>query len=412
MNSTPRQPLTQEERELAERLAQLGASAEPSAALDARILGAARASTRMGDAATTTPTATGRSRPRRRWPVAMGVAATLVLAVGIAWQLRPVGETHQAYSEAPTAVRMVDAPAERPPLRRLPATEVDAAMPPPAPQMRAIGPPPAPVEAPGKRAEGAPTADEAADAEDASDSDARTSERRQRDGATIEAPAEPEPRLLQEAANEAEAVSSAPSAFPATTGAGTPERKALRRETQKATPEIVLDSGAAVQSTPPPPATPAPQQREPARTAAPASTAPRESLDRIEITGNRIDRDNDGFSDRVIDDQPPATADSPLVQQAWLQRIRELIARGRIDAARSSLGEFKRRYPRYALPDDLRAFQQGAPAQPADAVHGGVHDAAEDDADGDEVDADTEDNGGGDAPDASPDATDEGGFER
>jgi hypothetical protein len=417
MTSTPRYPLDAEERELAERLAQLGASAEPSTALDARILGAARAATRMGGVAAATPTTTGRARPRRRWPVAMGVAATLVLAVGIAWQMRPVGETRQTYSEAPAAVQVVDAPSQRPPLRRLPSTEVDAVRPPPAPQMRAMAPPPAPVEAPGKRAEAAPTADEAAGAEIASDSDARTSERRQRDGTAVEVPAEPEPRLLQEAANEAEEVSTAaPSAFPATTGTGTSERKALRQEMQKPPPEIVLDSGAPVQSAPPspppPPAAPAPQQREPARTAAPASTAPRESLDRIEITGNRIDRDNDGFSDQVIDDQPPATADSPLVQQAWLQRIRELIARGRIDAARSSLGEFKRRYPRYALPDDLRAFQQGTLAQPADAVHGEGHDAAEDGAAGDEVDADAEDNGGGEAPDASLDATDEDGSER
>jgi hypothetical protein len=408
MTSTPRQPLDAEERELAERLAQLGASAEPSTALDARILGAARAATRMGDAATTTPTATGRSRPRRRWPVAMGVAATLVLAVGIAWQMRPVGETRQAYSEAPAAVQVVDAPSQRPPLRRLPSTEVEADVPPPAaPAMRALSPPPPPAEASGERTEAAAAADETASAEAVASNDAETSDRRRRNDTASETPSEP--RLLQDAANEAEdasATAAAPSAFPATAGTASQERKAARQEMRQQAPVIVMDAPAVVQPAPPP----APQQREPAT--APASAAPRESIDRIEITGNRIDRDNDGFSDQVIDDQPPATADSPLVQQAWLQRIRELIVRGRIDAARTSLGEFKRRYPRYALPNDLRAFQQGSLAQPADAVHGEGRDAAEDGTDGDEVDADDGDNGGGEAPDASLDASDEGGFER
>lgn len=417
MTSTPRQPLDAEERELAEQLARLGASAAPSAALDARILDAARAATRTGDAAI----ATSRARPRRRWPVAMGVAATLVLAVGIAWQLRPIGETRQAYSEAPAAVQVVDAPAERAPLRRLPATEVAAEVPSPAaPAMRAPSPP-VPAEASGKRAEAATTADETADAEAATVSDTRAGEQR-RDGKAVAAPSGPQPRLLQDTASEAEEASTAaPSAFPATagtgtSGTGTSERKALRQEVQKPAPVIVLDSGASVQPAPPPPpppAAPTPQQAGPARTAAPASVAPRESLDRIEITGSRIDRDNDGFSDQVIDDQPPATADSPLVQQAWLQRIRELIARGRTDAARTSLDEFKRRYPRYALPDDLRAFRQGMQAQSADAVPGEGHDAMEDSADGDEADADdAEDNGGDETPDAGRDATGEGGFER
>ena len=53
---------------------------------------------------------------------------------------------------------------------------------------------------------------------------------------------------------------------------------------------------------------------------------------------------------------PPATADSPQVRDAWLQRIRELAKAGRIDEARTSLREFRHRYPGYALPDDLRAL--------------------------------------------------------
>ena len=77
---TPLPPaLSADEREVAARLAKLDAAAGPSAALDARILGAARV------AATA-------SRPARRWPGALGAAAVLVAAVGLAWQLRPMFE--------------------------------------------------------------------------------------------------------------------------------------------------------------------------------------------------------------------------------------------------------------------------------------------------------------------------------
>jgi hypothetical protein len=71
------EPLSDDERELALRLAKLDAAAGPSAALDARILGMAR-------------TAAAPTRPVRRWPGAVGVAAVLVAAVGLAWQLRPM----------------------------------------------------------------------------------------------------------------------------------------------------------------------------------------------------------------------------------------------------------------------------------------------------------------------------------
>jgi hypothetical protein len=55
---------------------------------------------------------------------------------------------------------------------------------------------------------------------------------------------------------------------------------------------------------------------------------------------------------------PPASADSPEVRQAWLQRIRELVANGQTDAARASLKEFARRHPDALVPADLRALQR------------------------------------------------------
>ncbi|GAB6196997.1 hypothetical protein [Lysobacter xanthus] len=79
----PHDALSAEERELAVRLARLDASAGPSAALDARILAAARTA--------------AAPRPRaRQWPTAFGAAAVLVAAVGLAWQMRPMFDLGRA----------------------------------------------------------------------------------------------------------------------------------------------------------------------------------------------------------------------------------------------------------------------------------------------------------------------------
>lgn len=84
---------TPEERELAQRLARLGPRGEPSPQLDARVLAAARA------ALDPVPAPPHRSR---RWPVALGLAASLVLAVGVAWRLRPLPPGATAELAVPT----------------------------------------------------------------------------------------------------------------------------------------------------------------------------------------------------------------------------------------------------------------------------------------------------------------------
>src|SRR5690606_27018145 len=80
--SREQDPLSPEERELADALARATPRRGPPPQLDATILASARAALKK-DAA---PPARAR---RRRWPAALGVAASLALAVGIAWQLRP-----------------------------------------------------------------------------------------------------------------------------------------------------------------------------------------------------------------------------------------------------------------------------------------------------------------------------------
>lgn len=326
MTAAPRQPLTGEERELADRLARLGAAAEPPSALDARILAAAHA------AVARTPV----RRNRRRWPVAFGAVATLALAVGIAWQLRPSQETHQVYSEAPPAARAIRSSGPSAD-QELPV----AAMAEPAPA--ASVPPPE-------------SANEEAAADSAAPQDAEPARA---------APAKPAPEERDASREQAE-VAPAPAQV---------EPQAEPQAETSQDEEIIFDAHAPAMAPPPPPPAPAAApaaasdaaagaaanqrlRRESAAEAKSASDTAGDDteLDRISVTGSRIERDSAGFEDQAIDDQPPATADSPAVQRAWLQQIRELVAEGRTDAARESLAEFKRRYPRYALPDDLRAF--------------------------------------------------------
>ena len=94
---TPHEPLTPEERALAQSLSRLGPHGGPSPGLDARVLAAARAAVQEA------PAPGGQvPPPRRRWPLGLGVAASVLLAAGVAWQLRPAYEVPVA-SEVPAA---------------------------------------------------------------------------------------------------------------------------------------------------------------------------------------------------------------------------------------------------------------------------------------------------------------------
>lgn len=107
---------TAEERALAQRLARLGPNGEPSPQLDARVLAAARA------ALDAHPVSVQRSR---RWPVALGVAASLVLAVGVAWRLRPLppGSTADLATPIHKAVQSNPTPVAAEPAAAVPAAQ-------------------------------------------------------------------------------------------------------------------------------------------------------------------------------------------------------------------------------------------------------------------------------------------------
>lgn len=298
--------LTPGERALARRLARLGPHGEPSATLDARILAAAHA------AAEPEPIRPRRETKRRkaaRWPAIFGVAASLALACGIAWQLRPL-------PEAPTGARQAAAYEE--PL-------AEFAKPPPAPptQMRTLPPkelkvpeppPPAAVaRAPKRSAIRSATPDDKREKPQAFDMPIVLDEAVHPDvGAAAAAQSAPQPTQESAAAVAADMAAPAPAAAP---------------------------------TAPPPP---------PAGMAAKAANAQRavESLERQRL------EEEPAFAEPDEEVVPPATANDPAVRDAWLRRIRELVKAGDEQAARTSLQAFRERYPRYVLPDDLRALEQ------------------------------------------------------
>lgn len=63
------------------------------------------------------------------------------------------------------------------------------------------------------------------------------------------------------------------------------------------------------------------------------------------------------------DARPPATVQDISVRNDWLKRIRELMTQGDRDGARSSLQEYRTRYPEATIPADLQALLATPPAK-------------------------------------------------
>ncbi len=359
----PSEPFTAEERDLAQRLARLGGAREPAPALDAIILAAARAAVSEPAApAVATPAEAPADpkvtplRPRKpapRWPLGMGLAASLVLAAGIGWRLQGDGDGSSkdfGASSAPAAVfneEATEAVILEPPLQRTP--------PPPPPPLGGT------ADAVARRADvaQAPMA-KAAPAPSEQDfvADAAMAE----SVAPAEAPAASPPPAGASAnavaADDAlDKVNVTGSRVAAERGVGAAEytrtplsdrrEQALSESESKSTANRAAAAArpAAVASPPPPAPT---RQSERARGLIGSTEGDAEA---------RKVRDSDGY-----DASPPVSADSPEFRQAWLQRIRGHIAKGEQDAARSSLQEFRRRYPDIELPEDLRKLAATLPA--------------------------------------------------
>lgn len=359
----PDAALTPEERALAERIARATSQHAPSAALDARILALAQEAMTVPDApvapvammppATRTPPPHARSA-RRRWPAAFGIAATLALAVGLAWQLRPLHDMQDTASETvPAAV----------------ADQATAAGAAPAVAARA-------GTAPGDTASMAtpPTQDAAAGrdaATAAADDDAAAPGVAVPAAVTataVTAPADmaPSPPVAAppkfDNPSPAAAAPPPPPPVPAAKPQLLPQRAGLpppapAAQAFSAAPAtgMLQDSDAQAATTGREhraEAADAASPRAAAKTAA-AAAAPPSPAPRAGMPAEEVDR---VFTDQPLDAEPPASADSPQVQQAWLKRVRELLAQGKREIARDSLREYQRRYPQAPLPDDLRAL--------------------------------------------------------
>jgi resuscitation-promoting factor RpfA len=330
MNSRDREPLSPEERDLARRLSQLGGHVAPPGSLDTKILAAAR------DAVQGRP-----RRARPRWPFGIGIAASLAIAMGVAWQLRPLPESEvlPVPSETAPAARMMEPAAPS----AAPAQAVEDAAAPAAREADAM-PPDTPAEAPAAALEIA----------------APPVERVQR------APPPAEPPLALDAPAAAPAPSPDIGPTPARAMPPPPPPAAPAPRASPA-PAAAMSAPAAQEAAAAKAGTEEHERRAQATSAASmraAGARPDDTaLDRITATGSRIRHAEpvaadrlDEYLDEPLDEQPPVSFASPQARDAWLQRIRELVDEGERDAARASLREFRRRYPQHPVPADLKAL--------------------------------------------------------
>jgi hypothetical protein len=366
------EPLSPEERDLAERLARLGGPREPAPALDAAILAAARAAVAPdappapvagpAEHADTPPPAAPADpkvtplRPRRssvpRWPLGFGLAASLVLAAGIGWKLQGDGDGSSAeYADAAAPAAEASASADAAADEAMEAIFVERPAPPPPPpplQDTAASPlagAAAPARTQAKSAPMAPTApmaaaDAIADAPPAPVAPAAA------------AMPEPEAKIAVERDGagllEASGGQAPRSEIPVDRNAAAAEytRTPLSQRREQIRTNRAAQTDAAPPPPPPPPAPGSPRDRA------------RQALGEVRgATTAETAANSDAF-----DDRPPVTADSPEFRQAWLQRIRTLLANGDTAAAGQSLQEFRRRYPDVELPEDLRKLAATLPA--------------------------------------------------
>lgn len=324
------EPLTPEERELA-RLLGRRAEQAPPAALDAAILAAARAAVDAPAAdAVASPEAPRTQRTRPRWPAVFGIAASMVFAIGIAWQLRPepppIPAGEAAVAAAPAAaedVAAVDQAAERSAADGAVATAEPAAAP--------AAPEAAPVAAP---APAIARASKPAPAE------------------TAEAAAQAARSMAADAAADTSfaALPPAPAAAPAAAPLAPPAPTAYSAPAPLMAPVVASGSLKARSA------------GTPESNSVQAEQAP--ALDRVEITSMKREapsRSAPGIMRRGSDAglsadavQAEVDADARLPRRQWLQKIRTRRDDGQRDLARASLERYMQQYPEARLPRDLR----------------------------------------------------------
>jgi len=335
------EPLDAEERALARRLSD-EATHEPSPELDARILAAARAPSRP---------APRTARPRRsRWPLALGLAASVTLAVGVAWQLRE--PPRPAVAPAPAAAPLADAPDDAP-VSREAADAADAA--------KAIAlAPPAGDTTPSRAAEGSAAA---------AGTDAAQEHRAAVAAATTRSAQRQEKALRQaelQAATDAERTHEHQAAVAAAAQRSAQRGEKAARQAASAEPayapppvsapvqDIAAPRPADVYQAPSPPAPPAPV----ADTGATIDALSAESAVPHETRSQSPPVPRAVFAEpaAVLSGAAAAAveADARLPPPQWLQRIREHRDQGDAALARASLARFVRDHADVPVPDDLQ----------------------------------------------------------
>lgn len=327
------EPLTPEERELS-RLLGRRADQAPPAALDAAILAAARAAVDAPAAdAVASPEAPPTQRTRPRWPAVFGIAASMVFAIGIAWQLRPepppVPAGEAAVAAAPAAAEDVAA-ADQAADSSAADSAVAAAEPaaaPAAPEAGPVAAAPAPAPAPVIARTRKPAPAESADA-----------------------PAQAARSVAADAAADTSFAALPPA--PPAPAAAPPAPPAPAAYSAPAPAFAPVASGALKART----------AAAPAANAAEVERA--QALDRVEITSMKREapsRSAPGIMRRSTDAglsadavQAEVDADARLPRRQWLQKIRTRRDDGQRDLARASLERYMQQYPEARLPRDLR----------------------------------------------------------
>ena len=364
MNRHPHEPLTPDERELAERLMRLGPHDGPAPALDAKILAAAQR------AAQGTP-----RHNRRRWlglsggagglVTGLGFAASLTLVLGVVWQMRPMETAYVAQPPDESAEHVIL-------VETLPGTE---------PRSPPVAPPPADVVAspepatPHRKTRIAEPLATAPSAKKEHDSAASAV-----DGDAADATASPEGRRSAEA--EAVAASEHQADRQQARALGQERRQEAAGESSQARAEVQAaddaadgtPAGAARRATYTRAARAAPERAEralqPVASAsapafAPPPPAPAESAESAEsasISGGAMQAASDevagdpGVPSAAVLRSLPIDEDALLEPTDWLQRIRARAAAGDTEAARESLARFRKRHPDMALPEDLEVL--------------------------------------------------------
>lgn len=297
-------PLTPEERELARLLGRPSATG-PAPSIDEAVLAAARTAVEApaADAASwrLPPDAPARSRrPRSRLPAVFGLAASVIFAVGIAWQLKPDDPP------APPLAEPLGAPASSAAVTEA-APAMDAA-PPPAP---AAAPPPVAQQRAARAAVETPAPDNTT----AAPAGARSVPAPRAEPIAPPAPPAPAPAPMMSAPAPAAAASHA------------------READESALDVVAVTSSKTERSVPakPAPGAPGVMRRAAAPMAAPASA-----------------------DDAVRALHQAVAADAGLPRKQWLKRIRERRDAGDVDTARASLERYLQHYPEVRIPRDLR----------------------------------------------------------